>query len=117
MILGLPIGQHIHLSAKINDEIVIRAYTPVSSDDDHGFVDLVVKVYFKNSHPRFPDGGKMSQYLNDMKIGDKIDVRGPSGRLQYLGHGKFAIKKTRKDPPQEVQVEKLAMISGKQRFF
>ena len=40
-----------------------------------GFVDLVVKVYFKDVHPKFPDGGKMSQYLNDMKIGDSIDVR------------------------------------------
>ncbi|XP_044729780.1 NADH-cytochrome b5 reductase 2 [Chrysoperla carnea] len=111
-ILGLPIGQHIHLSAKINDELVIRAYTPVSSDEDKGYVDLVIKVYYKNTHPRFPDGGKMSQYLNDMKIGDKIDVRGPSGRLQYLGNGKFSIKKLRKDPPQEVQVNKLAMIAG-----
>ena len=43
-VLGLPVGQHVHLIAKINDEVVIRAYTPVSSDDDKGFVDLVVKV-------------------------------------------------------------------------
>lgn len=40
-ILGLPVGQHIHLSATINNELVIRPYTPVSSDDDKGFVDLV----------------------------------------------------------------------------
>lgn len=44
IIAGLPIGQHIHISAKINDELVIRSYTPVSSDDDYGYVDLVVKV-------------------------------------------------------------------------
>ncbi|XP_043915166.1 NADH-cytochrome b5 reductase 2-like [Protopterus annectens] len=43
-ILGLPIGQHIFLSAKVNGNLVIRAYTPVSSDEDHGFVDLVVKT-------------------------------------------------------------------------
>lgn len=43
-VLGLPIGQHIHLTAKIKDEIVIRSYTPISCDDDHGYVDLVVKV-------------------------------------------------------------------------
>lgn len=41
---GLPIGQHIHISAKIDDDLVIRSYTPVSSDEDQGFVDLVVKV-------------------------------------------------------------------------
>lgn len=43
-VLGLPIGQHVHLTANINGEVVIRAYTPVSSDDDKGHVDLVVKV-------------------------------------------------------------------------
>lgn len=43
-VLGLPIGQHVHLTAKVNEEVIIRAYTPVSSDDDKGHVDLVVKV-------------------------------------------------------------------------
>ncbi len=42
--LGLPIGQHIYLSAKINGELVIRPYTPTSSDDDKGYFDLVLKV-------------------------------------------------------------------------
>lgn len=37
-------GQHIYLSAKIDGKLVVRPYTPVSSDDDKGFVDLVVKV-------------------------------------------------------------------------
>uniref|UniRef100_A0A3B3U6R2 Cytochrome b5 reductase 3 n=1 Tax=Poecilia latipinna TaxID=48699 RepID=A0A3B3U6R2_9TELE len=40
-VLGLPIGQHIYLSAKINGQLVVRPYTPVSSDDDKGFVDLL----------------------------------------------------------------------------
>ena len=44
-------------------------------------MDLVIKVYFKNVHPKFPDGGKMTQYLENMAIGDSIDVRGPSGKL------------------------------------
>lgn len=111
-ILGLPIGQHIHLSATINDELVIRAYTPVSSDDDKGYVDLVVKVYKRDVHPKFPAGGKMSQYLDEMKIGDKISFRGPSGRLQYLGNGKFSIKKLRKDPPKIFETTTLSMIAG-----
>ncbi len=37
-------GQHIYLSARIDGKLVVRPYTPVSSDDDKGFVDLVVKV-------------------------------------------------------------------------
>lgn len=52
-VLGLPIGQHIHLTAKINDEVVIRSYTPVSSDDDKGYVDLVVKVIEPHLFPQF----------------------------------------------------------------
>lgn len=32
----------------------MRAYTPTSSDDDLGYFDLVVKVYFANEHPSFP---------------------------------------------------------------
>jgi cytochrome-b5 reductase len=111
-ILGLPIGQHIHLSAQIDGELVIRSYTPVTSDDDKGFVDLVVKVYKKNVHPKFPDGGKMSQYLDEMQIGDKIAFRGPSGKIQYLGNGKFSIKKLRKDPPMIYNVKKVNMVAG-----
>ena len=41
---GLPIGQHVYLSARIDGNLVIRPYTPVSSDDDAGYMDLVVKV-------------------------------------------------------------------------
>lgn len=37
-------GQHVYLSAKVNGSLVVRAYTPVSSDEDQGYVDLVVKV-------------------------------------------------------------------------
>ncbi|XP_057332663.1 NADH-cytochrome b5 reductase 3 isoform X1 [Microplitis mediator] len=111
-VLGLPIGQHVHLSAEINGEIVIRAYTPVSSDDDRGFVDLVVKVYFKNVHPKFPEGGKMSQYLESMKIGDEIAFKGPSGRLVYQGKGTFAIRLLRKEPPTQYHVKKVVMIAG-----
>lgn len=111
-VLGLPVGQHIHISATINDELVIRAYTPVSSDKDTGHVDLVIKVYFKDVHPKFPDGGKLSQYLEGLKIGDPVQVRGPSGRLQYTKPGTFGIKKLRKDPPKVVSVKKLSLIAG-----
>ncbi|XP_069967690.1 NADH-cytochrome b5 reductase 3 isoform X2 [Bactrocera oleae] len=111
-VLGLPVGQHIHLIATIDNELVIRPYTPISSDDDVGYVDLVIKVYFKNVHPKFPGGGKMTQYLDQMNIGDKISFRGPSGRLQYQGQGRFQVKKLRKDPPKTVIAKRVNMISG-----
>merc|ERR1712130_887859 len=53
--LGLPIGQHIYLSARINGSLVVRPYTPTSSDEDLGHMDLVIKVYHANVHPKFPD--------------------------------------------------------------
>lgn len=37
-------GKHVYLSARIDGNLIVRPYTPVSSDDDKGFVDLVVKV-------------------------------------------------------------------------
>lgn len=114
-ILGLPVGQHIHLIATINDELIIRAYTPVSSDDNLGYVDLVMKVYKRNVHPKFPDGGKMSQFVDALKIGDTITFRGPTGKLQYLGNGQFSIKKLRKDPAETVCANIVNLIAG--RYF
>jgi len=111
-ILGLPVGQHIYLTARIDGQLVIRPYTPVSSDDDKGFMDLVVKVYFKNTHPKFPEGGKMSQYLEAMDIGDYIDVRGPSGLLQYAGRGEFKIKADKKSEAVSRKASKIGMIAG-----
>ncbi|XP_027216687.1 NADH-cytochrome b5 reductase 3 isoform X2 [Penaeus vannamei] len=111
-ILGLPIGQHIYLSARVDGQLVVRPYTPVSSDEDKGYIDLVVKVYFKNVHPKFPDGGKLSQYLEGMKIGETIDVRGPSGLLEYRGRGVFAIKPDKKSPPNLTTAKKVSMIAG-----
>uniref|UniRef100_A0A3P8SI11 NADH-cytochrome b5 reductase n=1 Tax=Amphiprion percula TaxID=161767 RepID=A0A3P8SI11_AMPPE len=91
-ILGLPVGQHVYLSAKVNGSLVVRAYTPVSSDEDQGYVDLVVKVYYKNSHPSFPEGGKMSQYL-DRK-------------------GQFSIRPDKKSEPKKKKFRHVAMIAG-----
>lgn len=111
-ILGLPTGNHVHLSAMIDGKLVVRPYTPVSSDDDLGVMDLVVKVYFKNVHPKFPDGGKMTQYLNDLSIGQTIDVRGPSGNLTYKGNGEFAIRSDKKTPPNTIRVKHINMVAG-----
>ncbi|XP_031153708.1 NADH-cytochrome b5 reductase 2 [Sander lucioperca] len=111
-ILGLPVGQHVYLSAKVNGSLVVRAYTPVSSDEDQGCVDLVVKVYYKNCHPSFPEGGKMSQYLDNMAIGDSIDFRGPNGLLVYQGNGQFSIRPDKKSEPKVRKFKQVGMIAG-----
>nr|CAG4645748.1 EOG090X0BKI [Lynceus sp. MCZ IZ 141354] len=110
--LGLPVGQHVYLSARVGEQLVIRPYTPVTSDDDLGYMDLVVKVYFKNVHPKFPEGGKMTQYLENLPLGDTIDVRGPSGLLVYKGNGNFAVKKDKQSPETIMKTKKVNMIAG-----
>jgi cytochrome-b5 reductase len=110
-ILGLPIGQHISLKYIDSEgKEVQRSYTPISSDDEAGYVDFVVKVYFKDVNPRFPEGGKMSQHLNNMKIGDTIMMKGPKGHLDYKGRGKFTIMKRREEIP--YHKKKLGMVAG-----
>uniref|UniRef100_A0A8D2ZUJ6 NADH-cytochrome b5 reductase 3 n=1 Tax=Scophthalmus maximus TaxID=52904 RepID=A0A8D2ZUJ6_SCOMX len=111
-ILGLPIGQHIYLSAKIDGKLVVRPYTPVSSDDDKGYVDLVVKIYFKDVNPKFPEGGKMSQYMESLRINDTIDFRGPSGLLVYKGKGTFATQSDKKALAEIKTAKHVGMIAG-----
>jgi cytochrome-b5 reductase len=49
------------------------------------------QVYFANEHPQYPMGGVLSQHLERMQIGEKLQMRGPLGKLTYEGHGTFAI--------------------------
>lgn len=81
MVLGLPIGRHVSVRAKIvtspgstNIEQVVRSYTPVSPPDTKGFFDLLVRVY---------DGGQMSQHLAALQPGDTVEMRGPTGSMKY----------------------------------
>lgn len=96
-VLGLPVGQHFTLYApntegkvkgqwngredpSAGEPEIERKYTPTTSDDEIGYVDLVIKVYkggvVKKPDPDnagkmidvFPDGGKMSQYLDTLKV-------------------------------------------------
>lgn len=73
-ILGLPIGQHISVQADVNGKNVQRSYTPTSSDDDHGFFDLVIKSY---------EQGNVSKYIGAMRVGDQLSIKGPKGQMRY----------------------------------
>ncbi|EDQ87379.1 uncharacterized protein MONBRDRAFT_33466 [Monosiga brevicollis MX1] len=110
-VLGLPVGKHMNFSCKVDGKLVVRSYTPVSSNDEIGYFDMVIKVY-KPLPPRFPDGGKMSQYFDQMKIGDTIDVRGPAGHIEYARPGVIILHKDKKSAPIVKNVTKFAMIAG-----
>ncbi len=48
---------------------------------------LFTQVYAAGQDPKHPQGGKMSQHLDRLQLGDPIDVKGPAGCLLYKGRG------------------------------
>ncbi|KAF9171251.1 hypothetical protein BGX20_007907 [Mortierella sp. AD010] len=88
-LLGLPLGRHILLKIKSGGSAYVRAYTPTSLPHQPGYIDLLVKVYFKDTNPRFPAGGVVSQHLDSMAIGEKIMLKGPTGSFTYNGQGHY----------------------------
>lgn len=110
--LGLPIGQHMTIMFKdAEGKTVQRSYTPVTGDETLGTVAFVIKVYRSGVHPKFPEGGKLSQYLDTLKIGDAIDMKGPKGHLTWLGKGNFTVKIIKK-PLQTRKTTHIGMIAG-----
>ncbi|KPM44081.1 NADH-cytochrome b5 reductase 1 [Neonectria ditissima] len=78
-ILGLPIGQHISVGAFLQQpdgttKEIVRAYTPLTGDEERGYVDLLIKSY-----PQ----GNISQHFASLKLGQAIRVRGPKGAFVY----------------------------------
>jgi ferredoxin-NADP reductase len=74
-LLGLETpGQHLKVRAKINGHTIERAFTPTSKFSQPATFDLMVKVY--------PDG-IMSSYLDQLAIGDSVEMLGPQGVLGY----------------------------------
>ena len=75
-ILGLPIGQHISLAATPRgaDKEVVRSYTPITSDENKGYFDLMIKSY-----PQ----GNISAHMDTLQIGQTMKVKGPKGAMVY----------------------------------
>jgi len=131
MILGLPVGKHMVIyapnpaqcvsSGKWNGkpdpdkgkEEIERKYTPVTGNENPGYVDLVVKIY-RPGKVRMPDGketnwedgGKGSLFLDQQKVGDYVDVKGPVGLIEYLGRGAFKL------PGRSATVKNVGMLAG-----
>ena len=110
--LGLPIGQHITLRfTNASGKKHQRSYTPVTGDETPGLVTFVIKIYKAGVHPKFPEGGKMSQHLDSLSIGDSMEMKGPKGHLTYLGRGTFTVKQMRK-PLQTRTAKHFGLIAG-----
>ena len=59
---------------------------------EQGKIELLVKVYYKDINPNWPEGGKMSQYLDSLELESLINIRGPFGRFSYHGNGLVNLK-------------------------
>lgn len=108
--LGLGTCQHVQLGFHLEDQMLIRSYTPTkpvlpigdnvgarsthsgevqSMQDGAGEFELVVKNYFPtNDQP----GGAMSNILDCIPVGEKVEIRGPTGDIVYNGNGRFTIE-------------------------
>lgn len=66
---------------------MIRSYTPTSLPESKGYFELLVKTY---------ENGNISKFLDNLNIGDFIEVKGPKGNFSYSPN----------------MVESLGMIAG-----
>jgi len=81
----LYVNQHSFFSAPVGPFglSLKRKYTPISSFNQKvkkdskipdlieflkGTFDLLVKIYRPNSHPDFPNGGRLTPYLESLKV-------------------------------------------------
>lgn len=103
--LGLGTCQHVQLGFHLRDRMLIRSYTPTkpllpdgkAGDDENeneefrdgnGTFELTVKTYFPTDEQ---PGGAMSNILDCLPIGEEIEIRGPTGEIEYNGNGSFTI--------------------------
>lgn len=82
---------------------VSRPYTPISSDDEKGFVDFVIKVYPK---------GALSGHLDALPIGATVSAEGPRGRITYKGRSVFSVLDYATGASQERAAKHLGMVAG-----
>ncbi|OOG00818.1 hypothetical protein ASPCADRAFT_202651 [Aspergillus carbonarius ITEM 5010] len=103
--LGLPIGQHlmIKLLDPASKEAIIRSYTPISDTNQEGTMDLLVKIYFDTPTVK---GGKMTMALEKLALGSIVDLKGPTGRFEYIGNGRILVS------GKERHVRSFKMICG-----
>jgi cytochrome-b5 reductase len=52
----------------------LRSYTPISSDENHGYFDLLIKSY---------PTGNISKHMASLQIGQMMKVKGPKGAMVY----------------------------------
>lgn len=80
--IGMPIASCLVARATIDGKAVIRPYTPVTSQNERGTFDLVVKGY---------EQGKVSKHIVQLSPGDTLDMKGPFKKYPYEANSKRVI--------------------------
>ncbi|KAK3951924.1 nitrate reductase [Pseudoneurospora amorphoporcata] len=93
-VLGLGTCQHLQIGFHLRDKMLIRQYTPTrpllpAHDSQSRTFDLTVKTYFPSSSQ---PGGALSNILDCLPLGSEVEVRGPTGDINYQGNGHFSIE-------------------------
>ena len=73
-------------------------------------MDLVIKVYFKDTHLKFLTGRKDVTVSRKHELGDIIELKYPNGLLVYQSKGKFAICPDKKFTPTSRQGSLSALL-------
>ncbi|CAL6349736.1 unnamed protein product [Bathycoccus prasinos] len=102
-ILGLPVGQHVMVSC--DGGKTSRPYTPITNDQEKGFMDLMVKIY---------DHGVVTQQLDKLLVGeDSVEFEGPNGLIRYTARGEFSVTNAVSNAvAKKANVKSISMICG-----
>lgn len=73
---ALPTGAHVKVRARVGGALVVRSYTPTKFDA--GECELMFRVY---------EGGPMSTHLAALRVGDAVEMMGPTGIERYAPRG------------------------------
>jgi len=79
-VMGLPVTAYVMVEGRNSSDS--SAYTPITSDDEPGYFELLVKGY---------PNGNVSKYLCSLQAGDSISVKGPVAKLPYTANMKKKI--------------------------
>jgi len=82
--MGMKVSSLVMVNGAKGDDgkIPARPYTPITTDDQAGYFELLVKGY---------PTGVVSKYLCTLKAGDSVEVKGPFPKLPYTANMKKKI--------------------------
>jgi len=79
--MGMKVSSLVMVNGQKGEDgkIPARPYTPITTDDQAGYFELLVKGY---------STGVVSKYLTSLKAGDSVEVKGPFPKLEYKANMK-----------------------------